>query len=118
LGIPLKQFAPETLALLREYNWPGNVRELINMLEQLGATVSCPVITPRNLPPLGLFKSSHEKGVAKALSDSRRDTLYSSERECIAETLRCTKGNKALAAKVLGIHRSTLYEKMKKYNLA
>jgi len=33
------------------------------------------------------------------------------------ETLRCTKGNKALAAKLLGVHRSTLYEKIKKYNL-
>jgi len=118
LGIPLKQFAPETLTLLREYNWPGNVRELINMLEQLGATVSCPVITPRNLPPLGLFRSSHDKNLARVAAGNIKETIISSERDCIVETLRCTKGNKALAAKVLGIHRSTLYEKMKKYRLA
>ena len=117
LGIPLKQFAPETLTLLREYNWPGNVRELINMLEQLSATVSCPVITPRNLPPLDLFKSSHDKSLKRTTSGKIKETFVSSERDCIAETLRCTKGNKALAAKVLGIHRSTLYEKMKKYDL-
>jgi len=107
LGIPIKQFSPEALTLLREYNWPGNVRELINMLEQLGATINSTVIIPRDLPPLGLFKSQHD----------RSESSFDSELECIAETLRCTKGNKALAAKILGVHRSTLYEKIKKYNL-
>lgn len=115
LGIPLKQFSPEALNLLREYSWPGNVREMINILEQLGATVSSPVITPRNLPPLGLFKGHHKKKSAGMAQDSTAS--LASERECIAETLRCTNGNKALAAKVLGVHRSTLYEKLKKYNL-
>jgi len=107
LEIPLKQFSAEALTLLREYNWPGNVRELINMLEQLGATVSSARITPRNLPCLGLLKSQHDSS----------ELSIDSEREQIVETLRCTKGNKALAAKLLGVHRSTLYEKIKKYNL-
>ena len=40
-----------------------------------------------------------------------------SEREQIRQALRVSKGNKALAAKILGFHRSTLYEKMKKYQL-
>ena len=77
------------------------------MLEQLGATVSSARITPRNLPCLGLLKSQHDSS----------ELSIDSEREQIVETLRCTKGNKALAAKLLGVHRSTLYEKIKKYNL-
>jgi len=107
LGIALKQISSEALTLLREYNWPGNVRELINMLEQMGATVSSDIIVPRDLPSLALFKSQN----------SSSESSFNSEAECIAETLRCTKGNKALAAKILGVHRSTLYEKIKKYNL-
>jgi len=110
LGIALKKFSPEALTLLRKYNWPGNVRELINMLEQLSVTVNATVITPRHLPPLDLFKAHH-------VETQDRTASCTSERECIVETLRCTNGNKALAAKVLGVHRSTLYEKIKKYNL-
>ncbi|MEN6413858.1 MAG: sigma 54-interacting transcriptional regulator [Veillonellales bacterium] len=116
LEIPLKQFSPDALALLREYNWPGNVRELINLLEKIGATVNSSVITPRNLPQLGLLKSCQEDMVG-GLKDNVQETRFSSERECITETLRYTKGNKALTAKILGIHRSTLYEKIKKYDL-
>lgn len=113
LRIPLKQFTPEALALLRSYYWPGNVRELINILEQIGATVSSPLITPKHLPPLVLHqpgrKKGHDLGVGQISAES--------EKEYIEEALRYTKGNKALAAKVLGIHRSTLYERIKKYNL-
>lgn len=98
--MPLKQFSPETIGILRGYAWPGNVRELINLLEHLIATVGCQVISPRHLP---------------AMHHPRKE----SENECakIVETLSCAKGNKALAAKLLGIHRSTLYEKLKKYGL-
>lgn len=50
LGIPLKNFSPEALALLRAYPWPGNIRELINVIEQVGATVMAPLILPKHLP--------------------------------------------------------------------
>lgn len=113
LGIPLKQFSPEALALLRSYDWPGNVRELINILEQIGATVGSPLITPKHLPPPVLHQS---RGRRKSEPDFR-EVKAGSEREHIEETLKQTNGNKALAAKILGIHRSTLYEKMKKYSL-
>jgi DNA-binding NtrC family response regulator len=106
-GRPAMQFAPETMALLRDYGWPGNVRQLINLLKQLAATVDSPQILPRHL--LDIDAALALPGAASAGGDG--------ERERIAEALRISKGNKALAAKLAGVHRSTLYEKLKKYNL-
>lgn len=100
LGRQAKSFAPETLALLREGQWPGNVRELINLIEQVAATVDSAVILPKHLPAGGMQQGSNRP-----------------ERKRVTEALKQAGGNKALAAKLLGIHRSTLYEKLKKYQL-
>lgn len=110
LGVLLKQFSPEALALLRSYNWPGNVRELINILEQIGATVSSVLITPKQLPTVVIEQQNCQR-------KNNGEGVMEDEGKHIQEILHDTSGNKALAAKVLGIHRSTLYEKMKKYNL-
>ncbi len=106
-GRAAMRFAPETMALLREYAWPGNVRQLINLLKQLAAAVDSPEILPRHLL---------DTDVATALAGGGAPG-GDGERERIAEALRLSKGNKALAAKLSGLHRSTLYEKLKKYNL-
>lgn len=111
LRAPLKQFSPEALALLRSYPWPGNVRELINVLEQISATVSATLITPKHLP-LVIQRPIYKKRSAQASTMSVEE-----EKNRIEEVLRNVRGNKALAAKILGIHRSTLYEKIKKYKL-
>lgn len=99
LGRQAKTFAPETLAVLRDGQWPGNVRELINLIEQVAATVDSTVILPKHLPAFGMDGGDRQ------------------ESQRVAEALRQAGGNKALAAKLLGIHRSTLYEKLKKYQL-
>lgn len=109
LGVPVKHFSPEALALLRSYHWQGNVRELINVLEQIGATVSSMLITPKQLPGSVVKQTAYcAKTAVKDVGD---------EAKHIEDVLREARGNKALAAKILGIHRSTLYEKIKKYNL-
>lgn len=107
LGISVKRISPEALALLRMYDWPGNIRELINILEQVGAMVSAPVIGPKQLP--AHLVCHYGKG--------QHNGEGMQEKEYIKEILSNTRGNKALAAKILGIHRSTLYEKIKKYKL-
>ncbi|MDD4600830.1 Anaerobic nitric oxide reductase transcription regulator NorR [bioreactor metagenome] len=112
LRVPVKQFSPEALAILRSYPWPGNVRELINTLEQIGATISVALITSKHLPPMVI----HQLGRRKAKSETNHDQT-GREKDYISDALKNSKGNKALAAKILGIHRSTLYEKIKKYNL-
>jgi PAS domain S-box-containing protein len=106
-GRPAMDFAPETMALLREYSWPGNVRQLINLLRQLAAAVDSPLILPRHL-------LNTDASVALTREGSPG---MDSERDRIAEALAISKGNKALAARLSGLHRSTLYEKMKKYGL-
>jgi PAS domain S-box-containing protein len=116
-GQPAKQFASETLLLLHNYPWPGNVRELTNLIEQLVATVGSPIIMPKHLPPMQ-WKRSAAPVPEDRLSET--DQWYANdENECerITQILKQAKGNKALAAKLLGIHRSTLYEKIKKYNI-
>lgn len=105
-GRAAMRFAPETMALLREYGWPGNVRQLINLLKQLAAAVDSPEILPRHLLDTDAATALAGEGAGEG-----------GERERIAEALKLSKGNKALAAKLSGLHRSTLYEKLKKYNL-
>lgn len=113
LKVQTKQFAQESLDLLRSYSWPGNVRELVNVLEQIGATVSSMIVMPKHLPSNVLQRS---KTVVNNVQGDCISGLGDEERR-IREVLKDTKGNKVLAAKVLGIHRSTLYEKIKKYGI-
>jgi PAS domain S-box-containing protein len=95
--------APETMDLIRGYDWPGNIREFLNLLRQLAATVDSPLILPRHLLDIDAALALPGRGEG--------------ERDRIAEALRISRGNKALAAKILGLHRSTLYEKLKKHRL-
>lgn len=100
-------FTPEAMVLLRDYGWPGNVRELINVLTQLAATTDSSLILPRHLLDIN-----------STLGLNRSDSPdFDSERSRIMEALTISKGNKVMAAKLLNCHRSTLYEKMRKYNL-
>ncbi|HMM19859.1 MAG TPA: sigma 54-interacting transcriptional regulator [Selenomonadales bacterium] len=105
-GRTVLQFAPEAMALLRSYGWPGNVRELINVLTQLAATTDGSLVGPRQLLE-----------ISPAFALNPVDSGTDSERDRIVEALEISRGNKVMAAKLLNCHRSTLYEKMRKYNL-
>lgn len=110
MGEAVKIVSPEALQLLCQYNWPGNVRELINILEQIAATVDNMLIQPKHLPEVVLQQ--------ERLKQKKLDAdIDGDERTSIEAAIKDAGGNKVLAAKVLGIHRSTLYEKLKKYNL-
>jgi PAS domain S-box-containing protein len=104
---PSMQFAPETMELFCEYGWPGNVRELINVVKQLAATVDGCEILPHHLLDI-----DRAFGVSKNSSSHAND-----EQALVSQALAISKGNKVLAAKLLGWHRSTLYTKLKKYDL-
>lgn len=107
LNITIKQFSEDALEKMIAYKWPGNIRELINVLEQIAATVDSMMITAKQLPmPNCQLDKSNGKRLGLAAIDEP-----SQLRAALAEA----HGNKAVAAKILGIHRSTLYEKMKKF---
>ncbi len=113
-----KAFAPETLALLREYAWPGNVRELRNLVERLLILAPGPVIRPVDLPPL--------PGAAPAADDETADFLSCKEFQefkaraeavFLQAKLKEYRYNVSQTAERLGMQRSNLYKKIAKYGL-
>ncbi|MCP4364634.1 MAG: sigma-54-dependent Fis family transcriptional regulator [Planctomycetes bacterium] len=103
----------EAVDLMMSYPWPGNVRELANAIER--ATIFCEdsVIKPSDLPPN--VREGHVE--LPPAHTSGEHTLEALEKRHITDTLRRTKGNKNEAARLLGIHRETLYKKLKKFNI-
>ncbi len=97
--------APETLFSLTQYDWPGNVRELRNVIGRGFMITDSHQILPHHLPPV-IFKE-REAGL-RPLAGQRSQK----ERDMIVTCLRNYKGNMTKAAKALGIHRSTLYNKI------
>ena len=106
MGKPVKGFAPEAEALLESYRWPGNVRELENAIERAMVIGRDPEIRARDLPLRVENGSSPETSSLEAL-----------EKEHIIRVMREMEGNVTRSAKVLGIDRATLYNKMKKYGI-
>jgi sigma-54 dependent transcriptional regulator, acetoin dehydrogenase operon transcriptional activator AcoR len=119
--IPAKTLDFQALVQLEDYGWPGNVRELRNTIESLVLTVPGDVIGLQDLPPEIRGKTN-----APAPANERPDVLAAraglsarekSEFDQICQALQSTAGNATLAAKQLGIAKSTLYLKLKKYAL-
>ena len=102
----------ETMTVLRRHRWPGNVRELENVIERALVLGAGPVITPEDLP-----ESLREQPSAPSTAAGGR-RLADVEREHIARTLRAVAGNKAAAARVLGLDRKTLYRKLTQHRIA
>ncbi|MFY0762406.1 sigma 54-interacting transcriptional regulator [Metabacillus dongyingensis] len=121
-SIPQKFLSPEAMKLLCEYGWPGNIRELLNTIEMLVSLAENQEITADDLPvhflshPIPTDLSSQLDTKQNVLNELK-ERILSSERDAIIKALSETNGNKASAARKLGIQRSTLYEKLKKYNL-
>lgn len=100
------------LKILMNYDWPGNARELENAIER--ALVSCrqSVLTEDDFEFLA--RAGGRAGDWKIPANIRLDEL---EKQVIAATIRQTGGNIKQAASILGIDRSTLYERIKKHHL-
>ncbi len=111
-GIEDKTISKEALIYLENYHWPGNIRELENILERaINFMGKSTVITPKCLPDnIVNMKKKHE---IKSLKDSVKEL----EKKEISRALICRKGNKAEVARLLGISRTSLYNKMEEYGL-
>jgi DNA-binding NtrC family response regulator len=106
LGKPVPHFSENALQVLKDYDWPGNVRELENIIQRLVVMSEGDVIDAPDLPSLMRFSAL--RGV------SPRRTLAEVEAEHIRSVLSAADGNKTQAAKILGITRKTLREKLNK----
>jgi len=106
-----RRLSPKAMELLMGYRWPGNVRELQNIIHQAVLFSKKPVITRADL---NMFIQKERLARGKQSIKSLEDI----ESEHIQQVLRFTRQNKAQAAKLLGIRRGTLYQKMKKYGIS
>jgi PAS domain S-box-containing protein len=100
--------------VLRSWDWPGNVRELSNVLERVSSSLQRETIYLCDLP---FYLLGNKKRLAEKDRTSLKSVQGRSEIEAIRYALESTQYNKVRAAATLGIHRSLLYKKMKKYNL-
>ena len=100
--------------VLKNYAWPGNVRELFNVLERTMPTLGGDTIYRENLP---FYLHHGRQRYPESYRSSLKDVQASTEKEAIRHALLESGNNKAGAARMLGIHRTQLYKKMKKFNL-
>jgi two-component system response regulator AtoC len=105
-----------------QYEWPGNVRELENAIERAVALGSGETLEVHDLPPAilegqeaQLSVESPPVSIKPAVSNTDLEQL---ERVTIERVFEQVQGDKALAGKMLGISRATLYRKLKRYNIA
>lgn len=104
-GIQMPRFTDKALDLMRRYHWHGNVRELENIIQRVVLMAENETIDAPDLPDIMKFPSIKEVGFNR--------TLEEVELEYIKNVLKSVDGNRTLAAKILGIDRKTLREKLK-----
>ena len=107
-GMAAKEISADAAEYLKSYDFPGNVRELANIIERAVIVAKGERIEVDDLPE-GLRAAA-----AKRARVNRRPTLREIEDDYIRETLEAAKGNKTEAARILGISRKNLYERLEK----
>lgn len=112
------QVTPAAMKSLLQYDWPGNVRELENCIARAVTLGDSKTIDVADLPP-AIRSEQAESGSARAPEASSLSTtaLAEMERMTILRVFEQAHGDKALAGKMLGISRATLYRKLKRYNI-
>ena len=106
---------PEALDLMMRYDWPGNIRELENTIERGVIIARSEYLTPDELPPN--LRNISESKAHYGSEMSVGSTIKEMEKEFIARTLTSVAGNRTRTAKILGITRKTLQNKIREYKL-
>ena len=120
----------EAMDALLSYEWPGNVRQLEHCIQHMVAVNSGPVLHSRDLPTMlinHLQQPNDMLAMSNALGVSTYDPvdsfpppivpLLELEKRAILDAIRYTKGDRTMAASLLGIGRTTLYRKLKEYGV-
>jgi DNA-binding NtrC family response regulator len=105
--------SPKSVSYLQNYHWPGNVRQLRTVIESSVILTSGKEIAPKNLPDEIRTESAPSNMVRLRVGM----TVADAERELIKATLSEFSGNKAKAARTLGLGRKTLYRKLQEYEI-
>jgi DNA-binding NtrC family response regulator len=116
LGLPRPPLDPSVDAMLEAYAWPGNARELRNVMERALILSGGDMISPAHLPK-ELLGSGNDAAAAGERPEGGVLMLEEVEKRHIRRVLEGCKGNKTQAARLLGINRLTLRNKIKQYQL-
>jgi two-component system NtrC family response regulator len=111
MGLPALRLDSTSLDCLLEYSWPGNVRELENAVEHAAVFCQDNVILPRHFPShiLGKCDPTEERKDVDLTKRSLADVQW----DHIQRVLSAAGGNRAEAAKILGIGEATLYRRLR-----
>jgi Nif-specific regulatory protein len=115
-GRKLRGYTPQSMELLRTYRWPGNVRELKNVVERAVVLARGEFIEPDDLT-LSKLSTAGDTGEHPAPDKFQPASLADIERQHILATLSATNWNKSQTAALLGIERTTLDRKIRRYEL-
>ncbi|VAX38887.1 Response regulator of zinc sigma-54-dependent two-component system [hydrothermal vent metagenome] len=119
MGKELQGFNEAAMNILRGYSWPGNVRELVNVVERAIVLSKGEMITVTDLPEALRQQDESQQHMQSVLSGKGlKSAMASPERQLIIEALEANGWNRQKSASMLGINRTTLYKKMKKYDIS
>jgi two-component system response regulator HydG len=111
-GVSVSGVTDEAMNVLLSYAWPGNVRELENAIERAVVLGRGEQLRLQDLPP-----QVHRRGDDQRPLIPAHLSLEEIEKLAIVQALRLTGGNKSEAAERLGIHRTSIYDKMRRYGI-
>ena len=114
-NLPAARMDKEVDRAFKQYEWPGNVRELSNVLERALSAIEGDTICLQDLP---FYLQRRRRTAGGGSQPSLKDVQARTEKEAIRYALKESYYNKARAARELGIHRTLLYKKMKKYGIS
>ena len=114
----------EALQILEEYDWPGNVRQLENVIlymMTIAKSRNCKVLLPEHIPNIVIQSSPPSLAPGEAPDTEKADaygTIHLVEKVMLEKMLKEFNHDIPLVAEILGVSKSTVYRKIKRYNLA
>jgi DNA-binding NtrC family response regulator len=116
-GVHIEGFSDEVIEIFETHPWPGNVRELRNVVERAVLFCRGPLVSCDELPPALRAKRGRHRQPPSGEVRTLREAVARAEAETIRNALIATNGRRGEAARLLGISRKTLWEKIRHYRV-
>lgn len=117
-GKHVRGFDDDAMRSLQRYQWPGNIRELLNVIERAVVLAKGDIVRVADLPEQFRHETSNVGIVSGEVAGGNlKSALVNPERQIILEALESNGWNRQNTAKMLGINRTTLYKKMKRFGI-